>query len=93
MEVLIWVVAILAAGVLIPTLVVKPVWGLYVLLLLVTVVPPRGVVSILDNHLMPVDLYMVLFTLLWVWHKGITGASPRISRLLVDEGVALREAA
>jgi O-antigen ligase len=81
-DALIWAAVTLAAGLLVPILVARPVWGLYILLVLLTVVPARGVVSILDNHLMPVDLFMMSYAVLWVWHKGVTGASPRISPLL-----------
>lgn len=79
----IWPFAVVGACLLIPALVVKPVWGLYPLLVILTVIPPEGVVAILDYMLTPVDLYMMLFTLLWVWHKGIGGQGIRTSPLLL----------
>ena len=79
----IWPFAVAAAALLIPALLIKPVWGLYPLLVIITVIPPQGMVGILDYVLMPVDLYMMLYTLLWVWHKGIAGQSVRTSPLLV----------
>ena len=80
---LIWAAVLVAVGLLVPILVARPVWGLYILLLLLTTVPPRGVITILANNLMPVDLYLMSYTLLWVWHKGISGASPRTSPLML----------
>src|SRR2546422_5282950 len=56
----IWPFAVAAAALLIPALLIKPVWGLYPLLVIITVIPPQGMVGILDYVLMPVDLYMML---------------------------------
>ena len=78
----IWPFAVIAAALLIPALLVRPVWGLYPLLVILTVIPPEHVAGILDYDILPVDLYMMLYTILWVWHKGIAGQSIRTSPLL-----------
>ena len=69
----VWAFAVAAACLLIPAVLVRPAWGLYPLLVIIAVIPPEGVVGFLHYELIPVDLFMMLFALLWAWHKGIAG--------------------
>jgi putative inorganic carbon (HCO3(-)) transporter len=77
---------VLAACLLIVVVLVKPVCGLYLLLLVVGLIPPIGMIEILNYRLTPVDLYMVPYAFLWALRKGATGKL-RISCLLVPMSV------
>ena len=79
----VWAFAVAAACLLIPAVLVRPAWGLYPLLVIIAVIPPEGVVGFLHYELIPADLFMMLFALLWAWHKGISGQSIRTSPLLL----------
>lgn len=79
-----WALAVVPVSLAILVLVVRPAWGLYPLLLAVALIPPVGVVSLLDYHLTPVDLYMILFTPLWLAHKLVAGTGIKRSPLLVS---------
>src|SRR2546421_4427554 len=79
----IWAFAVAAACLVIPAVLVRPAWGLYPLLLIIAVIPPAGVIAFLHYQLSPVDVYMMLFAVLWAWHKGISGQGIRTSPLLI----------
>ena len=78
----VWPFTVLAACVLVPVVLTRPAWGLYPLLVVIAVIPPEGVLSFLHYELIPADLFMALYAVLWAWHKGSAGQGIRTSPLL-----------
>src|SRR3979411_1317107 len=78
----VWAFAVTAACLFIPAVLVRPAWGLYPLVFIIAVIPPEGVVGFLHYELIPADLFMILYAILWAWHKGSTGRGMRTSPIL-----------